>query len=132
MYQLRDKYNRYPVDHEFLGAKEGNAGEAELYTVERKHDRELPKLLNVSYLSLDKDYQAGLQAAIRPNCNSENPEKIDLDFVITDNQAKELAEQKLYESWIRRSLFTAALGPWWAFLAPGELLDVDISGRRGS
>jgi len=130
VYQLRDKYNRYPIDHEFLGAKEGNAGEEELYTVERKHDRELPKLLNVSYLSLDKDYQAGMQAAIRPNCNSENTEKIDLDFVITDNQAKELAEQKLYESWIRRSSFTAALGPWWAFLAPGELVDVDISGRR--
>lgn len=126
----KENYNRFPVPVDFLGAKEGNSGEERSYTIERKHDRELPKLVNVSYLSFDKDYQAGLQAAVRPNSTSENTEKIDLDFVITDARAKELAEQKLYEAWIRRSTVAASLGPWWAFLAPGDILDMDLSGRR--
>ncbi|WP_021171276.1 hypothetical protein SOV_35580 [Sporomusa ovata DSM 2662] len=126
----KENYNRFPVPADFLGAKEGNCGEESSYTIERKHDRELPKLVNVSYLSLDKDYQAGLQTAVRPNSTSENTEKIDLDFVITDARAKELAEQKLYEAWVRRSTVAASLGPWWAFLAPGDILDMDLSGRR--
>jgi len=130
IFNRKESYSRFPVPADFLGAKEGNSGEESIYRIERKHDRELPKLVNVSYLSLDKDYQTGLQAAIRPNSISENTEKIDLDFVITDARAKELAEQKLYEAWIRRSTVAASLGPWWAFLAPGDILDMDLSGRR--
>lgn len=130
LFNSKDSYNRYPVPADCFGAKEGNKGEESTYTIERKHDRELPKLVNASYLSLDKDYQTGLQSAVRPNCNSENTGKIDLDFVITDARAKELAEQKLYEAWIRRSTIAASLGPWWAFLAPGDILDMDLSGRR--
>jgi len=126
----KENYNRFPIPADFLGAKEGNSGEESIYRIERKHDLELPKLVNVSYLSLDKDYQAGLQAAVRPNSTSENTEKIDLDFVITDARAKELAEQKLYEAWVRRSTIAASLGPWWAFLAPGDILDMDLAGRR--
>lgn len=129
-FQRKDCFNTYPIPVYDLGAKEGDKGEDEIYQVERKHDRELPKSLTVNYLSLDKDYQAGALTAIRVNTNSENTASLDVSFCLTDARAKELSEQKLYEAWIRRSTVSAALGPYWAFLSPGDILDVDLAGRK--
>lgn len=129
-FQRKDTFNTYPVSVDDLGAKEGEKGEDEIYQVERKHDRELPKSLTVNYLSLDKDYQAGALTAIRANTHSENTASLDVSFCLTDARAKELSEQKLYEAWIRRSTVSAALGPYWAFLSPGDILDVDLAGRK--
>lgn len=129
-FQRKDKFGTYPIPVYDLGAKEGDKGEGEIYQVERKHDRELPKSLTVNYLSLDKDYQAGALTAIRANTNSQNATSLDVNFCLTDARAKELSEQKLYEAWIKRSTMTAALGPYWAFLSPGDILDMDLAGRR--
>lgn len=129
-FQRKDKFNTFPIPVDDLGAKEGEKGEDEIYQVERKHDRELPKSLTVNYLSRDKDYQAGALTAIRVNTNSENVASLDINFCLSDARAKELSEQKLYEAWIRRSTVSLALGPYWAFLSPGDILDVDLAGRR--
>jgi len=129
-FRRKEQCNTFYIPLEDLGAKEGDKGEDEIYQVERKHDQELPKALTVTYLSLDKDYQAGALTAIRVNCNSENAASLDINFCLTDARAKEMSEQKLYEAWIRRSTITAALGPTWAFLSPGDQLDLNLAGRR--
>ncbi len=130
-FKYKEACNVYPVPPEFFGAKEGNKAEDKQYEVSRMHDMELPRTVTVSYLSYDKDYQSGSMDAVRPTIRNENIVKIDLDdIVLSDSIAKTLAEQKLYEAWIRRSTIKLSLPLWWAFLAPGDILACNLSGRQ--
>ena len=129
IFRLKTDYPVYEVNSSEWGAREGSVGEDNNYSIVRKHDLELPRSCTIAYISIDKDYQQGTQTAIRPNCNSQNTISLTLDLALTDAQAKALAEQKLYELWVRRTTFTGNLGPRWSFLAPGYILDTVISSR---
>jgi hypothetical protein len=120
---------QYPVDVVELGAKEGDEGEENAYSVERKHDLELPSGIIVKYVAVDKDYQQGSQSAYRASTHSKEVSVLGIDLVMTDSQAKELAEQKLYEAWTRRNSVKFTMGPRWAFLCPGYILKTTIANR---
>ncbi len=121
----------YPVLNDYFGAKDGNQAAEKMYDVTRQHDMELPRSVTVSYLSLDKEYQSGSMDAVRPTVKNQNIVKVGLeDIVLSDAEAKTLAEQKLYEAWVRRSTIKLILPIWWAFLAPGDIILCELAGRN--
>lgn len=130
-FQYRKDCEQYPVSLTHFGAKEGERSENKMYNVTRLHDLELPRSVSVSYISLDKDYESGSMDAVRPTSKSRQTTSIQLkELVLTDARAKQLAEIKLYEAYVRRSVISLSLPMWWAFLAPGDILLCELADRR--
>ncbi|NCD07803.1 MAG: hypothetical protein EOL98_00005, partial [Negativicutes bacterium] len=102
----------------------------ELYQIVRKHELELPKTVTLSYTSLDKDYNQGSMSANRVVTRSTGEVSYTLTPILTDAEAKTLAETKLYELWAERNSVSFKLSLWWAFLAPGTLLLMNTGARK--
>lgn len=120
----------FSVDYDNLGAAEESDSTKELYQVVRKHELELPKTVTLTYTSLDKDYNQGSMSANRVVTRSTGETSYTLTPILTDAEAKTLAETKLYELWAERNSVSFRLGLWWAFLAPGTLLLLNTGARK--
>jgi len=109
-----------------LGAYESSASE-DPYTITRKYERELPASLWLEYIAKDGDYQLGGMPAYRINTVSKEEQKITVPIVMEDADAKSVAELRLFEQWSSRSTFEAALSLRYAYLIPGNPIEVTLN-----
>jgi hypothetical protein len=109
VFKQRDFTKVLPISLDSIGAYE-NSSSSEAYTATRMDERELPVRLTVKYLSADKEYQQGVMSAFRQLTLSRNEKSLDAEFVLTDSQAKTLADTRLYEAWVGRTKYEFSLG----------------------
>lgn len=111
-----------------LGAYEAGTDPPAIITEIRRQEIELPARVDVSYISRPRDYEAGLQHAKRIAELISTQEKIDLRIpvVLSDNQAKQIANSALFNAWISRESYEFTLPPKWLKLNPGDFLQLPV------
>lgn len=129
VFKQRDFTKVLPVSLDAIGAYE-NSPSSEAYTATRIDERELPVRLTVKYLSADKEYQQGVMSAFRQLTLSRNEKSLDAEFVLTDSQAKTLADTRLYEAWVGRTKYEFSLGSQYAHVLPGDILELNLANDR--
>lgn len=100
----------------------------ESFRITRVQEVELPKRVNVMYLSRIANYQPATQYAERQVATSKELSTIDLPLVLSDQTAKNIADITLYNSWLARIAYDFVLPPQFVILEPADIIDVNVSG----
>lgn len=90
-------------------------------TIIRQQESELPASLTMDFINLNADHQQGSQTARRLSVQSEQKVQIASPIVFTDELAKNIAEQLLYNVWIERNRFTLVLPRAYSYLGPTDV-----------
>lgn len=90
----------------------------------RKQELELPRAVNVMYLSRTNLYQPGTQAATRSGCASQDVDALNLPLVFADSEAKAVADTRLYLGWMGRTHYQFTLPDAYAALEPTDVAEV--------
>ena len=116
------------VDAADLAAHEGENVPDSLKS-SRKQEMELPQRLIVTYLNKLNDYQTATVEAKRIVTSSSNAVNVSIPIVLTTAEAMELAEKLLYETWMGRLSRDVVLPTKYAYVAPGNVLNVTTGGK---
>jgi hypothetical protein len=131
------------TDGQMRGVKRGGAVTASLayadllrpqpaagvVTEDRAQDRELPRVLTVRYLDVDRDYEPGAQSWQRPAApiavsGSDGRAAVDLAVPMTATEARTLARRLLMSAWRERNRVTFAGTPRHLRHDPADVLSV--------
>jgi len=124
-----------------LGAAElrggsGQVGEGEdldLLPETRALETELPEKISVQYIAIARDHQEGeeqdrRQEAPGPTMFSGQAVNVEVPIAFEANEAKAIAQRRLFASWLQRIGVTGALLPKHADLDPTDVVDVTVGG----
>jgi hypothetical protein len=114
--------------------REGNSSiasiaEAELvpqkeqtFAITREQELALPQKVDVNYITRLRDYQPGNQHAQRLITQSLGVDALLLPIVMSDQEAKNIADQTLYTRWLERTAYRFALPGKYAYLEPADVI----------
>lgn len=105
-----------------------NQRNGETFAVTRAQEIELPRRVNVVYLSRLLNYQTATQHSQREVTSSLETLTIDLPLVCTDQTAKNIADILLFSQWMGRTTFGFSLPVQYAQLEPSDVITVTCSG----
>ena len=97
-------------------------------TVRRTQELDLPREVTVDYIDPARDFEVGSARARRIAVRATAQSKIALPVVCSADQAKRVAESRLFAAWAERSHCTFALSRRYLPLNPGDV--VMAGGRR--
>jgi hypothetical protein len=97
-------------------------------TVNRAQEPELPRRLNVRYVSPDRNYEISAQSASRISSRSELVSDIDIPIAMSDAEAAALAEIWLYDAWSARNAYQVSVSNRHLPLEPTDCIDVPVDG----
>lgn len=96
----------------------------------RAQDHELPTILEVNYLSPDRQFQQASQVVSRHSKFYQRQSlTVALPMAMSDATAKATAERLLYEAWVQRTQISVKTGIRWAFLSPADVIMVGVAGQ---
>jgi len=107
-----------------LAARAAEAAIPDLITTRRTNEKELPTEVVVSYADNANDHQQGMQRATRLITKSELISSIELAISMTDDEARQIADIILYQSWLTRHLREINVSRRYLFLDPGDVITV--------
>jgi hypothetical protein len=99
----------------------------DIVSIERAQESELPKVVNVGYINKQFDYQQGVQSSRRMTVNSINEATIDLPIVLSDNEARRLADTYLYNAWTSRNSYTLSVSTKYKYIEPSDVIRVNVN-----
>jgi len=97
-------------------------------SITRQQELELPREVNVLYLSRTSLYQPGTQYAARNFSDSQEVDSLNLPIVFADAEAKAVADIRLYLAWMGRSLYSFTLPDTYAALEPTDTVELTVEG----
>jgi hypothetical protein len=103
-------------------------GSRDLLTITRTKELDLPKKIDVNYISNIADYQVGNQHSQRQTVSSLNVESIGLSVVLSDQEAKTIADISMYNQWVARVQYSFELPVEYATLEPTDIIDIIYKG----
>jgi len=103
-----------------------NQNDGETISKMRIQELELPKKVDVNYINEHADHQIGNQHSERQVTDSVGVEAINLPIVMSDQDAKVIADVSLYNSWIGRSLYNFVLPIEYAALEPTDIINIQV------
>lgn len=99
-------------------------GNDETLTITRTQELELPRQVDVIYLNRMADYQAGTQSSQRQTVKAVDYATVNLPIVLTDQEAKVVADVSLYNAWVGRVQFQFTLPPKYALVEPSDVITI--------
>lgn len=116
-----------PFDQEMLGAGIGSPKSSQ-YDLSRGQETDVPRQVNVTYKSEALDYQAFTQVATRTNGALDEPETLQLPFVLTEVAAKKVALTTVHLRDIRRNAYMLHYPLRGLKYAPGDVVRPNLAG----
>jgi hypothetical protein len=98
------------------------------FAITRTQELELPRQVDVIYLSRIADYQAGTQSSQRQTVKAVDYVTVNLPIVLSDQEAKVVADVTLYNAWVGRVQYQLTLPPKYALLEPTDVITVTKDG----
>ena len=98
------------------------------FVITRAQEVELPRRVNVVYLSRIANYQTQTQYSQREMTRSRDAVTLDLPLVLSDQIAKNIAEIRLYSGWVSRVGYEFSLSSRYSTLDPGDVVELTVSG----
>lgn len=93
-------------------------------STERKQELELPKIINLSFSDIDRDYQTSTVESKIENVYTNEIVNIELPLAFTATQAKQIADRILYNYWINRDSYTFSTTYKYLDLEPTDVIKV--------
>ena len=93
-------------------------------TITRTQELDLPREVDIVYLSRTQNYESGTQVAQRQTTNAVDYTTLSVNVVLTDEEAKTIAEVSLYTTWAGRTQFGFTLPPQYAQLEPTDIIEI--------
>lgn len=90
--------------------------------IRRQQEVELPATVDVVFINKNTDYQQGTQQAKRLAVQSQEAATVSLPIVMTDAQARLIAEKLLYAVWVARNKLSFKLGRKYTYLEPTDVI----------
>src|SRR5690606_38928078 len=84
--------------------------------ITRTQELELPRQVDVIYLNRTADYQAGTQSSQRQTVKAVDYVTVNLPIVLSDQEAKVVADVTLYNAWVGRVQYQLTVPPKYALL----------------
>lgn len=122
----RGKVSNTAIDFEELVPR--GDGNEETLTITRTQELELPRQVDVIYLNRTADYQAGTQSSQRQTVKAVDYATINVPIVLSDQEAKVVADVSLYNAWVGRVQYQFSLPPKYALLEPSDVITVSKDG----
>lgn len=108
-----------------LGVRPHGQALPEPLEVLRTPERELPRRVNVDYISEDRDYQTGSQYASREVTEGKEEETLQLPMLLTDDQAIQAGAIYLHDKWSGRDGYAATLQIKYLYLDPTDIVQIN-------
>lgn len=116
------------INEAYFAAETDGVGKSNGFTVRRVQEVELPRRVNVTYFNRATGYLPATQYSQREQTQSKENIVVDLPLVLSDQNAKTIADILLYQRWTGRTHYSFSLPVRFAFLEPGDMLDVSVRG----
>jgi hypothetical protein len=97
-------------------------------TVTRTQELELPRQVDVIYLSRTADFQAGTQSSQRQTVKAVDYNTVNLPIVLSDQEAKVVADVTLYNAWVGRVSYQFTVPPKYALIEPTDVITITKDG----
>lgn len=94
-------------------------------SINRIHELELPVSLDVIYLNVDNDHLPGTQSSRRLITQSREQRTLQLPIVLSDDEARRLADRVLYAGWLSRESMTFETGRKYSKFEPTDVVTVN-------
>lgn len=117
-----------------LPAGEGRAAQAgqehpPMRAVLRAQEMDLPREIDLEYVDPSRNFEVNCQRARRSAATAaRSVRKISLPLVCEAEDAKRIAEERLYATWAEREVVKVRLSRRWLALDPGDVLDAGDGG----
>ncbi len=105
-----------------------NDDSSDALTVTRTQELELPRQVDVIYLNRTADFQAGTQSSQRQTVKAVDYTTVNLPIVLSDQEAKVVADVTLYNAWVGRVQYQFTVPPKYALLEPTDVITVTKDG----
>lgn len=119
------------IEEKWLKAPSKAQSPYDILPLERVTEQDLPRRMDVTYVDQDADYQPGVQSSMRtvdPHPTMASFMTINVEFAIamTAQQASEISQKALYNTWQERDTYEAML-PWrYMALDPADPVTIDF------
>lgn len=124
---LRSGASAMTIPESDMGAELGEPSENPSTLEEsRTQEPELPREISINFSDKTSDYQQNAQYARRITPTSENDISMDLPLVLDVDQARQMAETLLHESWANRSQKRFSVSRKYAKLEPTDIVTIDL------
>jgi hypothetical protein len=114
------------TEDNIIAKDDPNSGE--FFIITRTQEIELPKRVNIVYLTRLSNYQSATQYSQRQVTSSLETQTIDLPIVCDDQTAKTIADKTLFSTWQGRLAFEFDVPIAYAKLEPTDVISVTVSG----
>lgn len=113
------------IPYQDLAAHEGGAALPAPLSSTRAQEIDLPATVDVGYLNPATNYEQGNQRARRVTTSSREAVSVSLPIVLSDDQARQIADAMLYTAWAGRTQVRFAVSQQYAQIDPGDVVSVD-------
>ncbi|MEQ1788839.1 MAG: glycoside hydrolase TIM-barrel-like domain-containing protein [Rickettsiales bacterium] len=121
----RGKVSSTTIDFNELVVQDSSS---DALTITRTQELELPRQVDVIYLNRIADYQAGTQSSQRQTVKAVDYATVNLPIVLSDQEAKVVADVTLYNAWVGRVNYQFTVPPKYALLEPTDVITVTKDG----
>ncbi|MEQ1788861.1 MAG: phage tail protein [Rickettsiales bacterium] len=121
----RGKVSSTTIDFSELVVQDSSS---DALTSTRTQELELPRQVDVIYLNRIADYQAGTQSSQRQTVKAVDYATVNLPIVLSDQEAKVVADVTLYNAWVGRVNYQFTVPPKYALLEPTDVITVTKDG----
>lgn len=125
----RDDADRVPVLESDLAAKPAGGDPTSRFTLTDVAGYDIPSEVDVRFIDFDQGLQAGAQRARRIDRVTDSVDQIEVPITLTANQARKIAERRLWTAWKERQTFEASLPPSYFELLESDEISVDFKGE---
>lgn len=113
-------------DADDLDARAEGAQIGDIVSHERGQDLELPVEISVLFFNDTSGYEQGAQYARRLTSQAESRSTLELPLVLTDAQAKHIADAQLFDAWAARDGYSWRSGRAYAKYEPGDVATIPV------
>jgi hypothetical protein len=125
---LKDVASSFSLDSKWLGCATDGDAPKDRFEITRIQELELPRSIDVRYISPANDHQQFVQRAVRLIADTQSEGTLDLPLVLTDDHARHAAETALYEEWENRTRIKTSYPLNYLEIAPGDVGTITIDG----
>ncbi len=102
----------------------------ETLSITRTQELDLPRQVDVIYINRVQDYQNGTQSSQRQTVNAVDYTTVNLPIVLSDQEAKVVADVTLYNAWVGRVSYSFTVPPKYALIEPTDVITITKDGAN--
>jgi len=111
-----------------LAARTNGRAPVEKLVTTKQQELELPDVIEVDYVNREANYDLNTQRANRVTVHTRDLTNISIPIVLSDDDAKRIAEKHLATIWTQRTRYVFTVSRKYVYLDPGDVVTLTVDG----